>query len=127
MKKKKHKIDNTKIKQRIHFKERLFERYNVLINRSERMDILDEIKNNNYKTLFHSKSDKRKIIEIEIKERLIPVVYDYKNHSLITALKWKYLNNVYTIYERDFDKTLEFIFSDLPNGFIDYYKICENN
>lgn len=75
-----------------HFCARLKERYNMIISRNQYEEIVSNISSNRLQKCYVSSSSiRRKIYKVIIQGQIVPVVYDSKQRSLVTALpKWSY-------------------------------------
>jgi len=68
-----------------HFKKRLRERYGIDIDENRYNELVGSIKKG--KAIFVERQSCRiSVHKVEIQKLLVPVVYDGKRHSLVTAL-----------------------------------------
>lgn len=82
-------IKNKKHAQNLHFKRRLEERFGLVLNRQDRLDIVNLIQNGDPRFFYIKKENTRlRWWIVDYKDKLFPVVYDTHRHALVTALSW---------------------------------------
>lgn len=94
-----------------HFCERMLVRYNIIPTKNDVDLLISQIKKGNCLKLY-TLSNRVKIYEVVIQDKIIPILYDSDRKFPITAYKWKYLNDLYTKYEEVYDNSLDFTFSE---------------
>lgn len=79
--------------QKIHAKKRAFERYGLMLNRADLMELVNKIHNNSA-TLLEKQSHRVRVFLVECKGIKVPVVYDNQRKTIVSFLPKEYLEEI---------------------------------